>query len=115
MWLGGPKAWIHTPGLNFTGPGAPKFTVSCPAPPAVDTCKPAVSPCLFDLEADPCEHVDISLKHPETVKAMRAKLDQLALARRPDLAKLPPIPDECAPQNTGGVWKVCGGVPPTAH
>lgn len=113
MWLGGPQAWIHTPGLNFTGAGAPKFSVTCPAPPAVDNCEPAVSPCLFDVEVDPCEHNNIAADHPIAVKALRAKLDELALSRKPDLANLPAIPAECAPQNTGGVWKVCGGSPPT--
>lgn len=76
MWLGGPKAWYHTPGLEFSGPNAPDFLVKCGPggndPPAVDTCDPAKKPCLFDIFEDPCEHHDIADKHPEIVAELRA-------------------------------------------
>jgi len=116
MWLGGPKAWYHTPGLNFSGPGAPEFTVQCGAggndPPAVDTCDPSKAPCLFDVFSDPCEHHDIAGEHPDVVQALREQLNELAVTRKPDLARLPDIPASCAPGNTGGIWHVCTGTPP---
>lgn len=112
MWLGGPSAWYHTPGLNFTGPAAPRFTVQCGSPPAKDNCRPEQTPCLFDLAADPCEHVSVAEQHPDIVRSMRAELDRLAVHRKPDLANEPKLPIECAPSHSDGIWQVCAGAPP---
>lgn len=58
---------------------AAKLYVQCPPPPA-DLKKgfaceqDKVSACLFNISADPCEHVDLSTTMPDQLKAMQARL-----------------------------------------
>jgi arylsulfatase B len=51
--------------------------VTCNAVPSTDitgVCQPSVSPCLFDVEADPCEYFDLAADLPEVLEQLQLRL-----------------------------------------
>lgn len=73
--------WYEPPGDDWNasahGPWSKphNLTVKCPAPPktVADWCRSA-RPCLFDLDADPCEMDNIAESQPLLLQYMRARL-----------------------------------------
>ena len=60
------------------------FTVKCAKRnDSLPPCTNQTSPCLFDLEADPCEYNNIALDQPTLVKSLLAELMQFAKAAQP--------------------------------
>lgn len=57
---------------------------------------------LYDLEADPTEHVDVKDKYPDEYKQMRERLDEYWKTRVP--ANFPPHDPASDPSNFNGVW-----------
>eukprot|EP00040_Diaphanoeca_grandis_P017190 m.89338 g.89338 ORF g.89338 m.89338 type:complete len:724 (-) comp26286_c1_seq1:235-2406(-) len=79
-WYGGPGSSDNQSGSYCVQDGdLPKLFVQCPPPPA-DIKKgfacenDKTTPCLFNITADPCEHVDISLSNPAALDMMKEKL-----------------------------------------
>lgn len=59
----------------------PKYAVQCPPPPKNVTqgfaCEQdTVSPCLFNVTADPCEHYDLSATHADALHTILLRLRQ---------------------------------------
>ena len=64
-WYGGPENNFYTP--NSSDPNPNTSSIAC----SVN------QPCLFDLEADPTEHKDISFERRDVVKELLVLWDQL--------------------------------------
>jgi arylsulfatase A-like enzyme len=74
MWHGPPNDLWYDSGSN---PAQYEHTVTCgpaPASTAKDYCHPDKLPCLFDVEADPCEYKDLSKALPDVVASLTARL-----------------------------------------
>eukprot|EP00727_Mastigamoeba_balamuthi_P014115 m51a1_g9326 hypothetical protein (570) ;mRNA; f:2667-4570 len=69
--------WAPPPGLAWD---YANFTVKCPEPPAQAQAEAALcaTPCLFDVEADPCEHSDLAAAMPGRVAGMLARVAEYA-------------------------------------
>eukprot|EP00727_Mastigamoeba_balamuthi_P014473 m51a1_g9650 hypothetical protein (582) ;mRNA; f:1183037-1185220 len=52
------------------------FTVKCGQPPATPTLCPQATPCLFDLEADPCEYNNLAKALPAKLAEMQARMNE---------------------------------------
>jgi len=72
--------WYKPPG-DDVAKQEPRTTVKCPPPPppteVTDWCT-AKQPCLFDLEADPCEQHNLANEKPLMLAAMQARLAKYA-------------------------------------
>lgn len=60
---------------------------------------------LFDIDTDPQERKEISHQHPEIVKSLLKRLEQLQEGAQP--INFPPDDPRCDPQRTGawGPWQ----------
>ena len=63
--------------------------------------KPGLSPCLFDLRADPGEHWDLSQANPDVVKELYAALNGIILGQRDCSGWSGPIPGPYDPVRKG--------------
>jgi arylsulfatase A-like enzyme len=99
-WYGGPGSSDNITGsYAVDAKDAGSLSVKCPEPPAnwyddyacVQSAKGAKGDrthfCLFDLEADPCEHTDLSSTKPDILQKLVARLEayqQTAVPSSPD-------------------------------
>lgn len=75
------------------------------SPPAIDStahCNPMVSPCLFDIQNDPCETTNLALQFPNVVSKLKAKLELYGRTAKPMRNK--PSDPRSDPINFGGIW-----------
>eukprot|EP01059_Diplonema_ambulator_P032664 TRINITY_DN6511_c0_g1_i1.p1 TRINITY_DN6511_c0_g1~~TRINITY_DN6511_c0_g1_i1.p1 ORF type:complete len:490 (+),score=73.82 TRINITY_DN6511_c0_g1_i1:38-1507(+) len=92
--------WPPAPGED---PSATPYTVRCPYPPPTTPPPCGTHYCLFNLSVDPCEHVDISLQHPEVVAGLLRELEVYKQSAVP-----PIVPVGCKPiVNSQGAWRPC--------
>ncbi|KAF4519023.1 hypothetical protein B566_EDAN009786 [Ephemera danica] len=73
------------------------------------------APCLFDMRADPCEHVNLATSHPDVVQKIEAKLETYMQYLKPQLN----VPNEDAladPKLHNKTWMPWHGEPaPAVH
>lgn len=65
-------------------------------------CHPLKQPCLFDIEADPCEMDNIAKQHPEIMDFMLEKLKKYRKAMAPPLNE--PATRKADPRNFNYTW-----------
>eukprot|EP00051_Salpingoeca_urceolata_P009278 m.113109 g.113109 ORF g.113109 m.113109 type:complete len:246 (+) comp16226_c0_seq1:951-1688(+) len=96
--------WFPPPGQD---PAKVTYKIKCPKPaPPVDPKQCTKTYCLFNVTADPCEHVDLASEHPDIVQDLKQQLQQFKRAAVP-----PVVGQGCQPVkvNVNGtlVWKPC--------
>ena len=118
MFLGsGWSGWYSPPGVeelhNAPRPHTLKnAVVTCGKRPTVPSeCTYKAGPCLFDLDDDPCEYVNLASKNTEVVDTMLNWLEKYKLT----MIKPKNLPDDTAanPRNFNGVWTPWRGIKPT--
>lgn len=79
------------------------FTVKCAVRDnSLPPCNNHTSPCLYDLDTDPCEYNNVAAKYPDIVKSLFGELMDFAKAAQP--------PRNCPdykwsyPEYHGGMW-----------
>eukprot|EP00947_MAST-08B_sp_MAST-8B-sp1_P001692 g1692.t1 len=94
--------WHVPPGLDAS---KVTFTLGCDLskqPAAVDQSECTTQYCLFNVKDDPCEYTNVADNHPDIIKRLVARLQQLKAA-----AVLPLEPQGCTPVITRGAWRPC--------
>ncbi|XP_064490165.1 arylsulfatase B-like [Ornithodoros turicata] len=80
-----------------------EVVVKCNLPMNVSACFPEKAPCLFNIEADPCENDNIADQHPDIVDFMLKRLAVYRESMVPPLNKAPI--KKALPRLHGYVWK----------
>ena len=77
--------------------------VTCGQPPSSPPeCTKSAGPCLFDIEHDPCEYVNLASQHDDIVQKLLAKLEDYRKSSVPPRNK--PIDPKANPKYHGGAW-----------
>ncbi|XP_077994914.1 arylsulfatase I-like [Glandiceps talaboti] len=81
-----------------------KLTIDCGPKPvnASENCKPAEKPCLFDIERDPCEYVNLADKYPDVLQMLLSKLQSYNSTAVPPMH--PGLDPAANPAIHNGAW-----------
>jgi len=77
--------------------------VTCGDPPSTaPDCSKSSGPCLFDIEQDPCEYVNLASQHEDLVQKLLAKLEEYRNSSVPPRNKH--MDPRANPKYHGGAW-----------
>lgn len=92
--------WYRPPSLN----SSTTFTVVCgPEPQVLDNCS-SKSPCLFNIAADPYEHMNLAPSEPQIVAKLKARLQAYKLHTVQPMTVFRKLDPRADPSHFGGVW-----------
>ncbi|XP_078346464.1 arylsulfatase B-like [Oculina patagonica] len=107
------NGWYPPPGYeesNFSNKTLKNAVVMCGQPPSnPPECTKSAGPCLFDIEKDPCEYVNLASQHGDIVQKLLAKLEGYRNSSVPSRNK--PIDPRANPKYHGGAWVAWGDLP----
>lgn len=100
------NGWYPPPGYeqsNIFNHTLKNAVVKCDSPPSdPPTCTKSDGPCLFDIEKDPCEYVNLASQHNDIVQELLAKLEKY---RKSSVTpRNQPIDPKANPKYHGGAW-----------
>lgn len=100
------NGWYPPPGYeqsNISNRTLKNAVVTCGKPPSTaPDCSKSSGPCLFDIEQDPCEYVNLASQHEDLVQKLLTKLEEYRNSSVPPRNKH--MDPRANPKYHGGAW-----------